>query len=101
MATVTANCAVAPQQFPPGTPTAGQIRFFLQNLAGNTLQYKDVNVGDAAVFSSVADGDYKVAAQRKHAGGFLGTAVVSDPFNVDSTVTLDVPVTVGPPTVVV
>lgn len=96
-------CALAPQQFPPGTPTDGVIRYVLMRASDSQLmQFKDVAPGNGASFASVADGTYKVSAQRRTASGtLLGTAVVSDPFTVDSTVTLDVPASISVPTIVI
>ena len=96
-------CALVPQQFPAGTPTDGVIRYVLMRASdGQMMQFKDVAPGNGASFTSVADGSYKVSAQRRTSGGtLLGSPVVTEAFTVDSTVTLDVPASISVPTVVI
>jgi hypothetical protein len=101
MSTVTVPpITLAPAQFPAGSPSVSKIRVFLQNSGGTTIQFKDVNPGEPAVFTGVSDGQYRIAAQAMSTSGFIGTAVTGEPFTVDSQVTLSVPVSIGPPAVV-
>jgi hypothetical protein len=99
MTTVTVTTAFGSQQFPAGTPPVAKIRYTLQKSSDGGVNWAgygsaiDVAPGLDGVFS-VPDGMYRASAQAMSTGAFLGTAVVSDPFTINTAVTLNVPISV-------
>ncbi len=102
MVTATATVTLAPVQFPAGTQTSGIIRFWLIRASdGVQLAFIDKAIGETATFPTLAfpsmpDGEYRISAQRRTSAGLLlGSQILSDPFIIDSRVTLDIPVSIS------